>query len=66
MSATRAARVQQRVEAQLTRENTLAVQKAQGLAYACAWRVRNKPLFDALYGLEPCACRAPRLTRAAS
>jgi len=56
MSANHAERVQERVEAQLTRENTRTIQKEQGLAYARTWRARNKPLFDALYGPETCAC----------
>ncbi|MCD2324973.1 hypothetical protein LQ953_13195 [Sphingomonas sp. IC-56] len=49
-------RVQQRVEAEIARVDTRAIQRAQGLAWARAWRIRNKPRFDALYGEEPCAC----------
>jgi hypothetical protein len=56
MGQTANPRVQQRVEAELARQNTRAAQRAQGLAWARAWRIRNKPRFDALYGLEPCAC----------
>lgn len=25
---------------------------AEGIAYARAWRIRNKPVFDAMYGAE--------------
>lgn len=29
--------------------------RAEGLAYARAWRIKNKPIFDALYGPDPVA-----------
>ncbi|NLS25725.1 hypothetical protein S2M10_06950 [Sphingomonas sp. S2M10] len=32
-------------------------QRAEGLAYARAWRVRNKAKFDALYPQPPHSCR---------
>lgn len=53
-------RVQARVHAEQARAAMTAAQRAQGLAYARAWRARNKPVFDALYGAERCACGAER------
>lgn len=31
-------------------------ERAERLAYARAWRIRMKPHFDALYGVEPQRC----------
>jgi hypothetical protein len=31
---------------------TRVQRRLAGLAYAAAWRVQNKPLFDAIYGVE--------------
>lgn len=35
----------------------LRAERAEGLAYARAWRVRNKAMFDALYPQPPHTCR---------
>ncbi len=38
----------------------LRTERAEGLAYARAWRVRNKAKFDALYPQPPHTCRCER------
>lgn len=35
----------------------IRAQREEGLAYARAWRVRNKAKFDALYPNSPHSCR---------
>jgi hypothetical protein len=42
----RAALDQFRADSIATRTN----RAAEGIAYARAWRIRNKPVFDAMYG----------------
>jgi hypothetical protein len=56
MPATPHARALARAQAQIAREQAQALSRAEGLAWARAWRARNKPIFDAIYGPERCAC----------
>lgn len=49
-------KIETRVKAQIQREDGRRAERQRGLAYARAWRERNKPIFDALYGAETCAC----------
>jgi hypothetical protein len=35
-------------------------ERARGLAFARDWRIRNRPIFDAIYGPETCACGSPK------
>lgn len=50
MTANHSDSVRKRVENLMAINEAKAAERALGLAYARAWRVRNKPLFDAMCG----------------
>lgn len=36
--------------------NLRGAAREEGLGFARAWKVRQKPISDALFGIEPCRC----------
>lgn len=52
--------IRARVTAQLERESNQRAERQRGLDFARAWRERNRPIFDALYGPEVCSCGSNR------
>lgn len=41
------------------RAKTPSQERTFGLAYARAWRIRNRAIFDATFGPKNCACGVP-------